>query len=96
MRNLCVSLTLVVALFTVAASSTNVGPVWNQVAASRHFDSYPAGDNGSFAQHYHGSNLQGDFASMVNYINQTMGSSYEPGMDDLMDATLENWGYSTH
>jgi hypothetical protein len=91
MRTLCVSLALVLALATTAASSVNVGPVWNQIAASRHFDLYPANDNGSFAQHYHGSNLQGDFASMVNYVNQVMNSSVDPDYDDLMNIGLENW-----
>jgi hypothetical protein len=92
MRTLYVSLAIVLILATAAFSSVNAGPTWNQVAASRNFDGYPAGDNGSFAQHYHGSNLAGDFASMVGYINQTLGTSINPEYDDLMNATLENWG----
>jgi hypothetical protein len=92
MRTLCVSIVVALTLVTTAASSNNAGPVWNQVAASRHFDLYPTGDNQSFAQHYHGSNFAGEFASMVDYCNRTMNSGVEPGYDDLMDATLENWG----
>ena len=95
MRTLCVSIVVALALATTAAGSTNAGPVWNQVAASKHFDLYPVSDNGSFAQHYHGSNLQGDFGSVVNYVNRTMGTAFDPGCDDLMNASIENWGGGT-
>jgi hypothetical protein len=92
MRTLCVSLALVLALASTAFSSVNAGPTWNQVAASRHFDEYPVAAGDTFAEHYHGSNLAGDFASMVGYINQTLNTVIEPGYDDLMNASLEDWG----
>ena len=91
MRTLYVSLVLVMALASSAFGGPNAGPVWNQYATTRHFDQYPVPAGDTFAEHYHGSNLSGDFAAMVNYVNQAMSTAIEPGYDDLMDATLENW-----
>jgi len=90
MRTLCVSLVLVLAIS--ASASSGAGDAWNQIAASRHFDQYPVAPGDSFAQHYHGSNLTGDFASMVAYVNQLMNSSIDPNYDDLMDVRLDTWG----
>jgi hypothetical protein len=93
MRTLCVSLALVVLFASTAFSGVNAGPTWNLFATQFNFDRYPAGDNGSFAAHYNGSNLASDFNGIMSAMNQAMGSTHiGAGYDDLMDATLENWG----
>ena len=92
MRTLYVSLALVLALASTAVSGNNAAPAWNQYAASRQFDQYPVAPGDTFADHYHGGNLAGDFAAMVNYVNQAMNSQVGSEYDDLMNATLENWG----
>ena len=96
MRTLCVSIALVIAMASTAFSVENAGPTWNQFAASYHFDLYPVTPGDSFAQHYHGDNLDGDFNSILSRVNQVMSSNVGPGYDDLMNATLQNWQENSH
>ena len=91
MRTLCVSLALVVALASTAFSVQNAGPAWNSFAGQYHFDAYPVGEGETFAEHYHGSNLPGDFAGIMDHVNRVMNSNVGGGFDDTMNASLENW-----
>ena len=91
MRTMCVSLALVIAVASTAFSVQNAGPAWNSFAALHQFDLYPVGEGETFAEHYHGSNLPGDFAAIMNNVSHAMGASVGSGYDDLMNASLENW-----